>query len=74
MKWDVSSCALMLCVVQLIMQTLPSEIFLGRCFEMIIFITTEEPHLSATLLTQPHRFYRYFILTQTKAQLVLFYL
>ena len=34
---------------------------------MIIFITTEEPHLLATLLTQPHRFYGHFILTQTKA-------
>ena len=66
--------ALMLCVVQLIMQTLPSKIFLDRCFEMIIYITIVEPHLLATLLTQPHPFYSHFILTQTKAQLVLFYL
>lgn len=49
-----------------------SKIFLGGCFEMIIFITTVEPHLLAILVTQPHRFYGHFILTQTKAQLVLF--
>ena len=65
--------ALMLCVVQLIMQTLPSKIILDRCFEMIIYITIVEPHLLTTLLTQPRRFYSHFILTQTKAQLVLFY-
>lgn len=62
----------MLCVVQLIMQTLLSKIFFGGCFEMMIFITTVELHLMATLLTQPHRFYGHFSLTQTKAQFVLF--
>ena len=41
LKWNVSSqlWVLMLCVVQLIMQTLPSKIFLGRCLKWYLYKT-----------------------------------